>query len=76
MARRSTPLVDQGLRIYAICGGTYAWVRDTVKTEAAVRGVTVSKLIGEILQEWAARYPQKKEKDEKQGDLFDLERME
>ena len=28
MARRSTPLVDQGLRIYAICGGTYAWVRD------------------------------------------------
>ena len=31
MARRSTPLVDQGLRIYAICGGTYAWVRDLDK---------------------------------------------
>jgi hypothetical protein len=47
------PKQDPEKKVRAICGGTNIRVISLIKYEAAVRKITVSFLIGEILEKWA-----------------------
>jgi hypothetical protein len=69
--RRSTPLVDQGKRLYGICGTTYKKEVDLIRQEARDRGMSVGRVIGEIIETWAEGRELRLGKDERQGELFE-----
>ena len=45
--------VDPEKKVYAICGSVNIRAKKVLTAEASRQGITVAKLVGEVLEEWA-----------------------